>query len=1159
MPTDKPQIGASDRRQATVIFADISGFTALSQKMDPEDVAETIDACFRIIEQQVLHHGGTVDKFIGDCVMAVFGAPKALEHAPRQAVNASIAIRTRIQRFGREHSLPAPIDVHIGVNTGLVVSGDIGGDVKRDYTVMGPTVNLASRLQNAAGDGQIYVGETTYRVTHREFVYTELRALSLKGIDEPVTAYELESGEPSLYGAKPATEGSVLVSSLVGRDHELDVLTKRLTALKGGDGGIVSIEAPNGMGKSRLYAEARGLDAAMDVTFLEGRCLSIGGSLSFHPFVDLMKTWLDLGEDLPDADRVATLRAHVDDLGVDRPKEVTASIARSMGLDISDDLIEAIAGVEGDALEKLIHRGYFALFEKLAHREALTIVIEDLHWADKSSIALLEALLPLVDRSGILFLVLFRPGYDDTSAPFGARVSTAYALRSEHLALEPLGARDCDRLIDNLLGTSTLPHETRRHIKEKTDGNPFYVEEVLRSLVERGGLVLDRGKLTVTDLLPELEIPGTIEEVITSRVDRLDESCRHVLQMASVVGRRFFLAILEQLVEDVRIEEALEVLVERQFVRKSVSRRTGNIKRTALRPETEYIFQHALVQDAVYASLLKRTRRSLHARCAAAIEKRYADRIEDFYGMLAYHYSRAEKLDIAEAYLVKAGEEAARSAASAEALQYFREAYRIYLQIHGDDGDNGKKAVLEKNIGLALLNTGALSESIDHFNRALEFYGERVPVSRPALIAKFVVDFIRVMFNLYSGSARRGAGRSRENDEDLFKIMTNRCRAQNQTDPERSFFDNMAAMGHTTHLDTSQIDRAAGIYAAIGAFFAFSGLSFRIGQRFLDVAAEVGLDDSEPDRFQLLAMGSVLAFHSGDWDHEHDISDELLLAGLRVGLLWDADVYLGMITERDIRQGNFDAAGKSIEKLEALQTEYGYEFASSNVAAMRAMLLIERRDLEGASAAIDEYYEIRHEDTLHVLALSWRARIEVHAGRLENAVAALGEAEEVLARTSNLVPFYSGAYWTSRLLVDLALYEATPSRSTGKKVQRSIKRAVRGSSKIAREAVEATRLAARFYWADGSRKKAFAFWTRALEIAEQLDARPERARTALDIGVALQGADDVAEFMGDDANAWFASAASGFAALGLDWDLARLPAPFNGSQLADDSERAIGS
>ncbi len=1128
--------------------------------MDPEDVAETIDACFRIIEQIVLHHGGTVDKFIGDCAMALFGAPKALEHAPRQAVNASIEIRSRLQRFSAQHRLPSPIDVHVGVNTGLVVGGDIGGDVKRDYTVMGPTVNLASRLQSAASDGQIYVGESTYRVTRREFEYDEIKGLSVKGIEGPVTAYDLKSTETSLYGAKPQTEGSTLVSTLVGRDGELQSLERAFSRLRDGEGGVVEIEAPNGMGKSRLYAEARALDAADGILVLEGRCLSIGQSLSFHPFVDLMKTWLDIGEDVSDADRLQNLGALVDDIGVERPAEVTASIARSMGLDVADSLADAITGVEGEALEKLIHKSYVALLEKLAHREPLIVVIEDLHWADRSSLALFEAILPLVERSGILFLSLFRPGYEETSEPFSARVRQTYGLRCEHITLGPLGQRECDRLIDNLLGTSALPHETRRHIKEKTDGNPFYVEEVLRSLVERGGLIFKKGKLEVTELLPELEIPGTIEEVITSRVERLDDQCRHVLQMASVVGRRFFLAILDHLVEgDVSLDDALSTLVERQFIRKATSRRTGNIKRRALHPETEYIFQHALVQDAVYASLLKRTRRSLHARAAEAIEKRYAERVEDFYGMLAYHYSRADNLDVAESYLEKAGEEAARSAASAEALQYFREAYRIYLKLHGEDGDDQKKAVLEKNIGLALLNTGALSESVEHFNRALVFYGERVPTSQFAIVTKWVFDFTRVLVHLYSGSARRGGGRARENDQDLFKIMTNRCRAQNATDPERSFYDNMAAMRHTTHLDTAQIDGAAGIYSAIGAFFAFAGLSFKVGRRFLDVSAEVGREDSGPDRFQLQAMGAVLRFHAGEWGHEQDIPDELLLQGLRVGLLWDADVYLGMVAERDIRQGNFDDARRSIEKLDALQSEYGYDFASSNAAAMRAMLCIERRELDDATLAINEYYEIRHEDTLHVLALSWRARIETHASRLDDAVATLAEAEEIISRTGRQAPFYSGAYWTSRLMVNVALYEQDPSRANAKAVTTALKRATRGADKIMREAVEANRLAARFYWASGARKKAMAAWTSALSIADQLEARPEQARTAADIGNALAGADGDQKFMDEGADAWLARAAAELARLGLDWDLGALPARHSDVVLPNLSKRANGS
>jgi tetratricopeptide (TPR) repeat protein len=537
--------------------------------------------------------------------------------------------------------------------------------------------------------------------------------------------------------------------------------------------------------------------------------------------------------------------------------------------------------------------------------------------------------------------------------------------------------------------------------------------------------------------------------------------------------------------------------------------------------------------------MLKSRRRTLHADYAAVIEGVFAERLQDAYGMLAYHYSRADILEKAEIYLLKAGEEAADAAASAEALHFFQEAYRVYLRLHGDDAEDEKKAMLEKNIALALLNTGNLSESIDHFNAALRLYGEWVPHTPAALWLKLARDMSGVLFHLYASSPDRRAGAGRPQRHDMFSCLYNRCRAQNPTDPERNFFDNIAAMRHLSHVDPSTVDRASGMYSSTGAFFAFAGLSFATGRRFFDVASRLIRHDRPLDRFQHAAMSSVHDFHSGAWGGEHDIDGELLDAGLRAGLLWDADIYLGMVCERDIYRGAFADAERWLLKLGELSRDYGYEFARSNELAMTAMLAFQKRELGRAREAMQAYHESRHEDTLRLFALGGAIRVEVLDGKLDAAKEMLARAEKIARRAGRVPPFYMGSYLNGRLAYDTAVLERSPGRAAARNASRSARRARAVARKIARDAPEAARLTARIHWLRGGSARAYTWWSKAIAESERLGAMPELARTCADIGLAMRE-DGRDRFTSRGADEWLQRARTIFTEIGLDGEVTAL-------------------
>jgi hypothetical protein len=504
--------------------------------------------------------------------------------------------------------------------------------------------------------------------------------------------------------------------------------------------------------------------------------------------------------------------------------------------------------------------------------------------------------------------------------------------------------------------------------------------------------------------------------------------------------------------------------------------------------------------------------------------------------MLAYHYARAEDLEKAEEYTFRAGEEAANTAASSEALSYFREAYRLYKLRRGDDAEPTTCAILEKNIAQALFNSGALSESIEHFDSALQFFGEWVPKSAAALWSKFIVDMGGFLAKLYM--ARGGLGRrNRESDRLVVEIMYNRARAENITDATRYFFDTTAAARRLQRIDPASCEQSAEIMATAGAFFAFAGLSIPVARRCLEESGALVQPGRAGDLFSHRAMGTVVEFHAGDWSSRYDIDDELMGRGLRAGRLWGADVYLGMVAERNLRQGRFDEFEIQIAKLRDLQQEYGYDFAASNEYAMTAFALLEQRRLEEARRAMQAYYDLRHEDTLHVLALSGIAKIDVLAGDLDGAAQRLAEAEGIMKDAARMAPFYLGAYRTSRLLLDVARAEAAPTRSTIATAKSSARKALPLAPKIARERVEILRLCARLQRLDGNAERARQFWLQALEHGEAMDVRPELGRTYVDIAEGLGGG---ARFRERDAAAWLRDAADLFASLGLTADLERV-------------------
>ncbi len=1107
IPTAPPADDA-DLRQATILFADISGYTAITETYGAEFSRDMMNLCFARIEKISMARGGIVHKYTGDCAMVLFGAPRALEGGPAFACDAAMAIRDAVYEVRRLNEKYDKLDVHTGINSGLVASGLVGGALTGAFDVMGPAVNLAARIYNAAKNGQIFVGPETARAADDTFEFSEPFELEFKNIAKPVPVRELlgyRSDASRVIGKR-----RIKTTALVGRDEDLKKLVTKLAGVGGDRGAVVGVCGEGGIGKTRLVSEAVEELSDESRAIELGTCTPVGRNLSFHPFSDLFRKWIgrvldrSVFDDLASISEFAAKVAHVED------REVVASIAIVLGLSLPPEEQSLWATMSPDAQERFVHAAIGRFLAAAAREQPLVVVLEDMYWADDSTLALVESLLPLALSAPLGFLLVYRPGYDETSGRCVRFAQMHVPAVWHEVRLEALGPDDTSTLLRRLLMVDLVPRALLEIVTERANGNPFFIEEIVDDLKERGAIPVGEPGVLSTLLLREVSIPLTVEEVILSRVERLSAQVRGVLNVAAVVGRNCREDIVRTVVgPDPDAATALDELELYGFLIPIdpiaiVDDRRREGKR-------EFQFRHALLQQAVYSALLKRRRREMHLLCAKAIEALFESTLEEQLGVLAYHYLEAEELVRAEDLLFRAGERAAASAASREALRYFRTAYETYTKLHGERGDAARKALLEKQIGLALLNTGELVASIDHLNASLRLRGERVPERPFQMNLKVIGDLGALLFDLRFGSLEKRRARSNSEDRDLFETLYNRCRAQNATDPRRAFFDNIAAIRHVRHLDPSTVPHACGIYAASGAFFGFSGLSFGIADRFLAIAEQAAATGSDEDKFQFAAMRFVTAYLCGDWSPALVVDPKLVERGIRAGLLWDADTYLGLLAEKQIKQGFFADAESTIAMLEHLVGAYGYGFSEANVLANRAYLLAERRAYPEAWAAINKYGDSRDEDTLRVIALSTRAKIELAIGERADARKTLASVEATLRRAARMVPYYASAYATAAAALAVAELERAQTTERPQGVlrarfvaRRAIERAARFARKVARERVQVHGLAARCFAACNQRNKAEAAWVAGLAEADRLLTSPDRRLLCADIAAYLE-------------------------------------------------------
>ncbi len=632
-----------ERRTVTVLFADAKGFTPFSEQLDAEKVYSITQGCVERMVEAVHRHEGTVNQFTGDGIMAIFGAPIAHEDSARRAVGAALEMQAALTR----QIATAGVDIgfRVGLNTGPVVVGRISDDLQMDYTAVGDTVNLAARMEQMAEPGSVYVTEGTQRQVADYFEFDDLGPQDVKGKAQPVRVYRAVSAR----GVKTRLDAAVArgLSPFVGRQRDIDVLKGLWSDALSGRGQIVMISGDPGIGKSRVLLEFRRV-LGDDVIWREAHCVSNGQTTPYLPVIELVKNGFGVAE----GDDEGTIIEKIDnDVAAWSPdaQKMAPYLKFLLQVDPGDPGVETMnpqerrAGIL-DALRCLILER-----SKVAPR---VIVVEDLHWADDQSEEAFRVCADAIAASKVLMILTFRPGYIHPSGDLP---------NAHRMVLKNLDPQAQTDLATANLQAASLPVDLAPAVAGKAEGNPLFIEEVAKALA--AGVADPRS------------VPNSLQDVILSRIDRLESEARDSLQLASVIGREFSLRLLDRISDmQARLEGALSELKTLELI----------YEKTFF-PELAYMFKHALTHDVAYSTLLLERRKALHRLVAAAIEELYADRLPEHYEVLAHHYVQAEDWDKALAYLEKAVDKAIAAFANREAYDFAARATEICERLDTDE------------------------------------------------------------------------------------------------------------------------------------------------------------------------------------------------------------------------------------------------------------------------------------------------------------------------------------------------------------------------------------------------------------------------------------------------------------------------------------------
>jgi class 3 adenylate cyclase/tetratricopeptide (TPR) repeat protein len=1022
-----------ERRKATVLFADLSGYTAVAERMDPEAVKSLVEGALRRLGQEVTRYGGRVDKYIGDNVMAVFGAPVAHEDDPERAVRAGLAMQTAMEEINEQLADSAGVSflLRVGINSGEVLAGQVGDG----YTVMGDPVNVAARLQAAARPGSVTVGETTHRLTRRAIEYEELEPFDLKGKSEPVPAWE--AIRVLVPGAAPRAARAE--TPLIGREDESSLLESMFErVVREGRPHLVTVIGQAGVGKSRLLRELSDQVAERpeQPAVREGHCPAYGSGIAYWALGEVIRGQFEIVDtDEPDA-AWAKLRRGIEDLVSDAeteepPERLAALIARPLGIEPPHDLTST-QSFETEDPQQMRDRMFSAvrsLVEAVSRRRPLVLAFEDIHWADDGTLELIEYLARWV-RGPALLLCLARDELLDRRPDWGGGRRNATTI-----ALEPLTADQAHRLVGALFPTGNGHPDMVPEVAARSGGNPLFAEEMVNRILEEGS--------------PEVEtLPDTVHSVLAARLDSLGAVERQLLQHAAVVGQTFWEGSLTALASEERLDlaEALMDLQEKDLVVPSAGSRLAG--------EHEYAFKHVLIRDVAYSTLPKATRCRKHFDVGRFIEERAGERAEGFVGLVADHYGRAAAL-APEANLTGEEEEAINSRAlhfleaagdAAASLYSNQEAHSHYtaaldlpmdmepadrarigekqgdvalrlgrvdpavevwescLDYHRRQEDLARVGDLHRKIGAGLWHKGDREASIDHYQKGIDLLKDGPPCLELVRLyeeaASLYMHTGDNMLAIYASekalrlAERLGEAAAASRAHGIFGRVFGRIgdSAKARENLERSVelardsdpgeaVRALLTLGY--HLEVSEAD-----YKGAGAAY----------EEALKLSEQVG---DLPSQVELHAALAQLAAYRADWEDVERATEASASLAEREGLLGNLCfpyVMRGVLRWRD---GKWEEAAGACRRAHELGEQVGRSEVAFSALYWLAATLRDSGDHTGAETALAQALDVCERAGLiaqSIEAISARAVTLALGGRVEQAREASEEAEHLAER-----------------------------------------------------------------------------------------------------------------------------------------------------------------
>ncbi|MBI2468196.1 MAG: AAA family ATPase [Candidatus Rokubacteria bacterium] len=641
-----------ERKQVTVLFADLKGSMELLADRDPEEARKLLDPVLERMMEAVHRYEGTVNQVMGDGIMALFGAPVAHEDHAVRACYAALRMQESVRRYGDEirRSGATPVEIRVGLNSGEVVVRSIGSDLHMDYTAVGQTTHLAARMEQIATAGSVLVTGETLRLSEGYVQVKPLGAVPVKGLDSSIEVYELVGA--GLARSRMQAAAARGLTRFVGRDPEVEVLRQALDKAQTGHGQVVAVVGEPGVGKSRLFWEFIHSHRTHGWLVLESSSASYGKASPYLPVIDLLKAYCQI--EPRDDERKIREKLTGKLLALDQALAPTLPPFLAL-LDV------AVEDAQWQALDPPQRRQRtLEALKRLLLRESqvqpLCLVLEDLHWIDSETQAFLDSVIESVPTARLLLLVNYRPEYQH-----GWGSKSYYA----QLRIDPLPPESADELLGALLGEDPGLQPLKQLLIAQTQGNPFFLEESVRTLVETRVLAGERGGYRLGKAVEAIQVPATVQAVLAARIDRLPPEEKRLLQAAAVIGEEVAFALLQAIAEepDEALRRWLAHLQAAEFLYEA-----------SLFPDLEYTFKHGLTYQVAYGSLLQDRRRALHARIAEAIERLYTDRLAEHVERLAHHAFRGELWEKAVTYLRQAGAKAFARWANREAVAYLEQA-----------------------------------------------------------------------------------------------------------------------------------------------------------------------------------------------------------------------------------------------------------------------------------------------------------------------------------------------------------------------------------------------------------------------------------------------------------------------------------------------------